>query len=78
MRTFGQQPGIHLLQQRTKAIGIVDQVLLTMPDNGELITEDILRRAITPAKKPRESIHSSLPTLRPVLGFDYPHFSRVR
>ena len=41
VRTFGQQPGIHLLQQRTKAIGIVDQVLLTMPDNGELITEDV-------------------------------------
>ncbi|MDF3008278.1 MAG: hypothetical protein K0R86_2145 [Enterobacter kobei] len=41
MGAFGQQPDIKILNQRAEAIRVIDQVFLTVPDDGKLIAEGI-------------------------------------
>ena len=51
MGSFGQQPCVHLLEQRAKAIGIVNKVLLAMPDDGQLIAKRIFTARQNAAKE---------------------------
>ena len=41
MGAFRQQPGIHILNQGTKTVGIINQILLAMPDYSELVAKRI-------------------------------------
>ena len=78
MRPFGEQPGIHLFKQRTKAVGIVNQVLLTVPENGELIA----KRIFTTGHHAREEATGieafKVTDFAAGFGFNHPDFCGIR
>lgn len=41
MGPFGQQPDVKILQQRTKAIRVINQILLPVPGDGQLIAKGV-------------------------------------
>lgn len=51
MGSFRQQPTVNILQQRTETIGILDNIVMVMPGDGQLIMERIFTPRDNPAKK---------------------------
>ena len=41
MGPFRQQPDVKILQQRTKAIRVINQILLSVPGDGQLIAKGV-------------------------------------
>ncbi len=78
MRSFGEQPAIHLLQQRAKAVGIVNQVLLTVPENGELIAERIFAAGHHAAEEATGIEAFQVTDLAAGFGFNHPDFCGIR
>ena len=78
MGPFGQQPDVKILQQRTKAIGIVNQVLLTVPDNGKLITKRIFTAGHDAREEATRVEAFQITYLAAGFGFDNPHFCCIR
>ncbi len=74
VRAFRQQPGLHILQERPKTVGIVDQVLLVMPGDSQLIAERIFTARDDGAKEPARIDTGKLGTFTPGFRLNYPHF----
>ena len=51
MGSFGEQPDVQLLQQRAKAIGVVNQVLLVVPGDRQLVAKRIFSPRQNAAKE---------------------------
>ena len=77
MGPLRQQPRIHFLEQRTKAIGIVNQVLLAMPNDSQLITEEIFTARQNTAKETACVYALQLANFTPGFRFNNPNFGRV-
>ena len=78
MGPLGEQPGIHLFKQRAKAVGIVNQVLLAVPENGELIA----KRVFTTGHHAREEATGieafKVTDFAAGFGFNHPDFCGIR
>jgi ABC-type uncharacterized transport system auxiliary subunit len=51
MRAFRQQPDIQILQQRTKTVRVINQTLLSVPDDGQLVAKRIFTTRQNAAKE---------------------------
>ncbi len=74
--SFRQQPQIHLLQQRAKAIGIIYQVLLAVPVHRQLIAERVFAAWNDATEEAACIFTRQLRQFAPGGGFNDPHFKR--
>ncbi len=77
MGAFRQQPGVHLLQQRPEAIGVVDQILLTVPVHRQLVAKHILAARHHRAEKAARIEAFQLGDFAPGVSLYYPYFRSV-
>ena len=76
MGSFRQQPQIHLLQQRAKAVGIIDQVLLAVPVYRQLVAEMIFTARNHATEEAACILAHQLSQFASGGGFNDPHFER--
>ncbi len=76
MCSFRQQPQIHLLQQRAKAVGIIDQILLAVPVHRQLVAEMIFTAWNDATEEAACILAHQLGQFTPGGGFNDPHFER--
>ncbi len=77
MSPFSEQPGIKLLQQRAKAIGVVNQVLLTVPGDGQLVTKRIFPARQNAAKEPACVEAFEFTDFAPGFRFNHPYIGGI-
>ena len=77
MGSFRQQPTVHILQQRAKTVGIVNQVLLTVPGDRQLIAKRIFTPGNNATKETTGIQAIQNGNFTPGFGFNNPRFGGI-
>ena len=77
VRPLGQQPGVNVLQQRAETVRVVNQVLLSVPGDGQLVAKSVFTPRQQAAKESARVEAFEFADFTPGFRFNNPHFGGI-